>query len=101
MNTLEMVRLKNGQEEAAISVAATMITLEDLWTNEPICAYELVQMARTHGHVPFGNTEQKLRERGLMNPAGVVHGIVKNVVLSAVTGEGFDLVLGSPVGVKP
>ncbi|MHA2064973.1 MAG: hypothetical protein ACXABY_11420 [Candidatus Thorarchaeota archaeon] len=67
--------------------------------------YELVMLCRNHDHkIPGGETgpemetmEEYLKGKSLIGPNGLPHGTIQDVVLSAVTGEGIDMVLGSPM----
>lgn len=94
---LTPIRLKNGTEEGRIVVTATMMSLrgllEDVETGGPIAFYELVMLARDRNHKLFGNTERTLRDRALFP----LHGSIRNIILSAVEGDGLDMTLGSPI----
>lgn len=94
---MECVTLKNGQEEARPLVVATMMALRSLMAEEPIVLYELVMKCRDRDHRFFGNTGERLQELALAQPDGSIHGSIRNIVLSATSGEGLDLVLHSPV----
>lgn len=92
------VTLKNGAEEFGPLVAGTILTLERLFEDAPIEAYEAVQIARDRTHVPFAATG--LVAKNIIEPRDegfVMHDSTRNVILSAVRGEGFDLVLGDPI----
>ncbi len=94
---LKTVMLKNGSEEFGPLVAVTMMSLRSLCTTDPVSFYELVQKCRDQNHQFWGNSTQKLRDLSLIQPSGNVHDSIRNIVLSAVTGEKFDMVLGSPI----
>jgi hypothetical protein len=87
---MQMVKLRNGSEEALPLVTAVMMSLQSL---DPITQYELVMVARNRDHKPFGNTGDKLRDLRLLP----MHQSVRNVVLSAFHGEGLQMALRSPV----
>lgn len=93
---MDVVKLKNGAEEVEPLVKVTMMVLRDLWTKDVITAYELVMCCRDRDHQPFGNTEQKLRDRSLYP----IHDSIRNIVLSSVTGDLLEMQLGSPVAEK-
>lgn len=65
--------------------------------NQPIAFYELVMCCREHGHKPFGNTGEILRSGGLLLGDDRPHDTIRNIVLSAVSGEGLEMTLGSPI----
>jgi hypothetical protein len=90
---METLTLKNGAQEAQPLVSITTILLKNLIREDPIAFYELVMCCRDAEHTPFGNTAEKLQARRLYP----VHDSIRNIVLSAVTGEGLAMQLGSPV----
>ena len=93
---METVVLKNNQTELKVIVKTTMITLDRLINENPIAAYELVQMCKERDHKPFGNTGSILEGYGLLT-SGEIHNTIRNIVLSAFDGEGFDMYLTNPV----
>lgn len=93
---MEMIKLKNGAEEVAAIVATVTMTLRKLFDTQPIIAYELVMLARDATHTPWGATLGELKRAGLVGPDGRMHTSIRNVVLSAVTGDGGNMVLGNP-----
>lgn len=99
--TRETVPLKNGTHEMRALVVVTMASLDRLVTKEPMGLYELVEVCRDLTHKPWGNTGVALKELALLDPAGRVHESIRNIVLSATTGEGLDMTLGSPVEEEP
>ena len=90
---MEPIRLRNGNDEAAPLVAATMMTLRHLIDADVIAFYELTMLCRDPKHAVFGNVGAKLIAAGLLDERGVPHQSVRNVVLSAVKGEGLGLTL--------
>lgn len=94
---METRKLKNGSEEEAELVAVITAALETLWKEKPIAAYELVQLCKDSEHKLFGMAGQDLASAGLLEPGNRVHDSIRNIVLSAVSGEGFEMTLGSPV----
>ena len=102
---MEMVTLKNGSEEAKPLVVIVMMSLRKLFNSgnmgDAISAYELAMKAREPGHKLFGNTVQDLAKLALVNADGSMHDSVRNIVVSAVEGEGFDMTLGNPVKQGP
>jgi hypothetical protein len=91
------IKLKNGQEESDVLVFYVMKALRRLIEENPIAFYELVTKFRDSRYKPFGKSLEVLKAAGLLYATGNVHGSIKNIVLSAVTGEGFEMTLGSPV----
>ena len=90
-------KLKNGAEEVKPLVAVTVMALERVLEDRPFAFYDLVRKVRDSRHEIFAPSMEYLTKRGLLEPNGSVHDSVRNIVLSAVTGEGFDLILGNPV----
>lgn len=94
---MQTVILKNGAEEVLPVVTATMMSLDHLVQEHPIAFYELVMKCRDHKHRFFGNAAEILQDLHLVESNGSIHDSIRNVVLSAATGDGFDMSLGSPV----
>ncbi len=94
---MNVVKLKNGAEEAAVLVAATMLSIHRLWDKEPIIGYELVMKCRDRNHKFFGVAGKKLAELALVSPSGDVHDSIRNIVVSAVVGDGLEMSLISPI----
>ena len=87
----EVIKLKNGSEEAKGLVTITMLSLESLLKENPIAFYEFTMKCRDRQHTLFGNTEEVLRDLALLEQRGSVHESIRNIVLSAVEGEGLDM----------
>jgi hypothetical protein len=94
---VEVIRLKNGTEEAKPLVAVTMMSLEHVMDERPLALYDLVMMCRDHDYEPFGTNGDYLKDLRLVEQNGSIHDSIRNIVLSAVKGDGIDMVLGSPV----
>jgi hypothetical protein len=90
------VRLRNGSDEADGLVRVTMISLRDLAETNPIAFFEMVMICRNRVHRLFGNVGDLLKGRNLIEHDGQPHNSVRNVVLSAVVGDGLDMTLRSP-----
>lgn len=88
---METVILKNGAEEVKALVMVTMMSLRHL---EPI---ELVQKCKDDTHIFWGDTEEKLKSLALLECSGRPHDSIRNIVLSALAGEGLDMRLVSPI----
>lgn len=94
---LQLVTLKNGAQVPQVLVVTTMMNLTRLINSNPIAFYELVQKCRDNNHQMFGNTKEIAVSLALMDRSGSVHRTVKDVVLSAVQGDDFDMTLGNPI----
>jgi len=93
-----MIRLKNGSEELSTLVAVIMMSLKNLIERDPISFFELVSKARDPNHEVFSKHQTDvLVGLSLMEPGGTLHNSVRNVTLSAVTGDDLDMTLGDPV----
>lgn len=94
------ITLKNGSQEADVLVAGIMLSLKSLMKENPIALYELVMKCRNPNHQMFGNTKDVCEELALVE-RNSVHDSIRNVVLSAVEGDGLSMKLGSPVAAAP
>ena len=93
---MKLLKLKNGSEEPDVLVTSTMMSLRGLLGNNPIAFYELTMKCRDDSHEFFGNTEKDLQGLRLVQTDGKIHKSIRNIVQSAVTGDGLDLSLESP-----
>ena len=93
----ETVQLKHGAVELGVFVASTMLVLNGLVEEKPVAALDLVMKCRDPNYEFFGGNEKILRDRELVDRNGTIHSSICNVVLSAFEGDGFDMVIGSPV----
>ena len=94
---IKLAKLRNNTEEVEALVAGTMLTLHSLLKEQPVAFYELVMKCRDIGHSFFGNASEHLRSAGLVDENGGIHDSIKNIVLSAIQGEGFGLYLVNPI----
>ena len=94
---METVILKNGAEEQVHMVSHTMETLWYLAKERSMVLYELAMKCRDRNHKFFGTTGQTLVKLGLVEADGSIHDTVRNIVLSAIEGDGADLTIGSPL----
>ena len=88
----EIVKLKNGTDAHKMTVTAAMMNLQDLQT-DATAFIDFVKKCRDPSHIM---KTTKATELGLIDQYGV-HEITRNIVLSAVQGEGFDMTLESPI----
>lgn len=98
---MDMLKLKNGSEEFPALVKVTWMSMMDLLESHPIALVELVSLCRDRDHELFGNTAVELQGLALVDPGGSVHRSIRNIVLSAVEGEGLEMRLISPLEVAP
>jgi hypothetical protein len=94
---VSLVKLKNGSEIPKPIVITTMMSLEAIMNSNPIAFYELVEKARDSKHVMFGNTKEVVSKWALMDSNGTIHSSVKDIVLSAVSGNELEMSLGNPI----
>jgi hypothetical protein len=95
---MKAVFLKNGAEEAEVLVRVVMLSLGNLMEQNPIVFYELVQLCKNREHKLFGNTGEILEKLRLVEN-GEIHDSIRNVVLSAVEGDGLNIRLTSPLAI--
>ena len=100
-NQMEMLALNNGSSEPKPAVITSMMSIRGLWNEgiPGICAIsDLYERCRNQSHPIANGEKQKLESLALLQPDGHVHDTIKNVVLSAITGESLaDMKLGSPI----
>jgi hypothetical protein len=94
---MKTVILKNGAEETETSVITTLINLKMLREKNAIVFYELTTKARNNKHNLFENSRKILKELHLMNENGIIYNSVKNIILSAVTGESIFMEIQNPI----
>ncbi|HTQ90272.1 MAG TPA: hypothetical protein VMK84_12350 [Streptosporangiaceae bacterium] len=90
------ITLKNGAKAPGGAVKAIMINLGELERDDPPGFCELVCISRDPAYQIWGDYTRILRERGLLGGDGQPHDIVRDVVLSAATGDDPLYSLGSP-----
>jgi len=94
---METVILKNGAEEATILVTIVMKILKHLADERPLALYDLVMKCRDPNYQFFGDNEKYLQTLKLVGADGGIHDSDRNVILSAVSGNGPDMVFRSPI----
>lgn len=97
MSGLTIVTLKNGSTEPLSAVVVLTTILEDLFTNKPTVAYELVMICRDRTHTIWGSIAGQLRDLALLQADGRVHDSIRNIVLSSVEGDGMRMTLVNPI----
>lgn len=100
---IEVVTLKNGAQEALPLVTVTMISLRTLMAEKPIVMYELAMLCRDRNRQLFGRSGDDLVAlslAGKTNDGWHVHDSIRNIVLSAIEGDGLNITLGNPVSTK-
>lgn len=97
MQSTPTVRLRNGTEGTKQFVAVMMIALKGLMEKHPIALYDLHEMAKDSAHQPFGNSKQILSDLYLISDDNSIHESCRNVILSAMEGEGRNLRLTNPL----
>lgn len=93
---MDVTKLKNGREEATVLVTVTMATLKHLMKTKPIVLFEFVSKCRDSAHELFGCSGADLKALSLIDEGGTPHNSVKNIVLSAIEGEGLEMTIGDP-----
>ena len=95
---MKLIKLKNGTEEVEVLVKSTMGSLRGMIHSNPIHFLEFVYLVRDKNHEVWGGetTLQSFIAIGLMNEDLTIHGSIRNIVLSAVEGDGLDMCLVNP-----
>ena len=94
---MDMITLKNGKSEASGLVTSVMVSLNGLMKSNPMAVYELNEVCKNVDHKIFGNLGRVLVDRALLGQDEKPHGCIRNIVLSAVSGEGLEMTIGSPI----
>ena len=95
---MKMVKLRNGTTEAKPFVDFVSGLLQKLDNEDPMVFVELVMLCRDSTHELFDNAGKVLKQFNfLRGDETQPHESVRNVVLSAVRGEGISVTLGNPV----
>jgi hypothetical protein len=95
-----VVRLKNGTLASRYNVKRVMATLGEMQTkmeNGAILINDLVMKCRDDEHHYFDGCERMLFELSFVDADGDVVPSVRDIVLSAMKGEGEDLSFISPI----
>lgn len=96
----DLVDLKNGAKEANVLVASTMTSLNGLMKGGfggLTQLYDLVMVCRDPKYKIGERNLKALQDLALLESDGQPHSSIKNIVLSAATGEGMELKLSSPL----
>ncbi|MCL2629713.1 MAG: hypothetical protein FWD33_03455 [Alphaproteobacteria bacterium] len=93
----DLVTLKDGKTFPKFMVNVLNLSLSGLAKNQPIALYELAMVCRDPNHKIFGNAEQLLKERSLVEPDGKIRSEIRAFVLNAVEGDGVEMKLVNPV----
>ena len=94
---IELVRLKNGIEEAKSLVIIVSDSISRMIKEDPIVLYELVMKCRDRNHRCFGNTADVLKQLALLQSDNSVHSSIRNIVLSSAEGDGSNMEFVNPV----
>lgn len=90
------IMLMSGVFTTHAVVACVMLTLQDLFDEEPSTFYELVARCRRPEHPLREGTVAVLEHRGLLDQ-GTVPDVVREIVAAAVDGDTLALRLTWPV----
>ena len=97
MTECELIKLKNGMQEAKPLVAIIGLHVKRLIEKNPIALYELVMKCRNRDHQFFGNAPDILKDLNLLESDNSVHSSIRNIILSLATGDGLDMKFVNPV----
>lgn len=96
MNT---VTLKNGAQEIEATVNVVMLNLRALFETETFAFCDLVEKVRDSSFTIPDASAKTLSDYSIVQD-GLMHSSVRNIVLSAVEGEGIEMRLVSPIREK-
>ena len=90
-----LICLRNGAEAPVSVVRTTWIALKCLADSgdmgSVMALYEARELARDPAHPLWPGTDETLRKFSLIDHGGKMHDIIRDVILSAVTGAEMDL----------
>jgi len=92
---MKEVTLKNGALVPDMVLIPYFNQLKDLFKNEFMGFQELVELCRNRDYVVCFDIT-KLRNAGFIESDGQPHPAVRDIVLNAVEGEGFDMMIVDP-----
>ena len=96
-----LLRLRNGADAPASAVRTTWLTVKRLADSgdmgDVMALYEARELARDQCHALWPGTFETLRKWGLLPDSGIMHDVVRDVILSSVTGAEMDLNVTWPV----
>lgn len=94
---MRVVELKTGWKVAPVTVTNVLHAMEELRRRDPIAFYEMVHLCRYENWRLWGDTMLVLRAWGLIGPDNRPHDDTRQIILSAVSGEGTALEMNSPL----
>ena len=98
---MKEIELKNGSMELNILVNAIMLSLRKLFDEFPLALYDLIEKCKDREYQIFGSNVERLKRLSLISEENhQIHGSIRNIVLSAIEGDGMDMTLVSPVKPK-
>ena len=62
-----------------------------------LALYDLAEICKDSSYKPIRENYKKLQDLSLLQADGKPHDSIRNIVISAVQGEGLEMRLGSPV----
>lgn len=90
------VRLANGAEVPADVATDLWANLQTVWRQHPVSMLELLAAYGDPDHHLLPLARIVLQQYGLLDPTGGVLPAVRDLLASALVGEGLDQQLGSP-----
>lgn len=96
---IKMMKLKNGSEEPQPIVLTTMIAIQALWKeglNGILCLADLHSICVGKGQRVSTQNLEKLKNLALLDSEFRPPTSIRNVVLSAINGEGLSMSIGNP-----
>lgn len=96
---METVTLKNGAEEVKSAVGLLLVVLRDLLKENPMAFYDVVMVARDPAYIDrvFPIHKMTLTGLNLLEASGNMHDTIRNIILSAVEGDGPEMTLTNPI----
>lgn len=96
-----VVKLRNGIEESEALVKVTLMSLHRLADKEDVVAqtmfYDIVMKSRDRAYQIDPLNEKALQDLTLLQADGNPHNSIKNIVVSAVIGDGLNMKFQNPI----
>jgi hypothetical protein len=97
MDGIPMVQLKDGASVPKVTVTTALMNLQHLRNTNPVALFELVEIARNPGHVPFPGTKDALQKMSMLDGLGKIHDDTRKVIVNAIPGDLMELRIVDPM----
>lgn len=93
---MKEIVLKNGTRELEPAVKVIMFAIRELLKRQPLVFYDLAMRCRDRNYKMWDASESDLKNLSLLQFDGQPPGTTRNIILSAVEGDGADMHIVNP-----